>query len=116
PVELAARGRVLQMDAHDPPACTRMAQAARDAGVVVSIDVDNIYEGLPDLLPLVDLLISSSEFPHRLTGISDHRASLVEMQARYGCALVGMTLGPRGSLVYCEGQFIETTAFAAPGG
>jgi sugar/nucleoside kinase (ribokinase family) len=116
PIELATRGRVLHMDAHDPPACTRMAQAARDAGVVVSIDVDNIYDGLPDLLPLVDLLISSSEFPHRLTGISDPRASLVEMQARYGCALVGMTLGPRGSLVYCAGQFIETPAMAVPGG
>ncbi|MDX6614512.1 MAG: sulfofructose kinase [Blastocatellia bacterium] len=116
PIELASRGRVLHMDAHDPPACTRMAQAARNAGVVVSIDVDNIYEGLPDLLPLVDLLISSAEFPRRLTGISDHRASLVEMKWRYGCALVGMTLGPRGSLVYCEGQFIETPAFAAPGG
>lgn len=115
PVELATRGRVLHMDAHDPPACTRMAQAARDAGVVVSIDVDNIYEGLPELLPLVDVLISSSEFPHRLTGISDNRASLVEMQARYGCALVGMTLGPRGSLVYCEGKFIETPAMAVPG-
>jgi sugar/nucleoside kinase (ribokinase family) len=116
PLALATRGRVLHMDAHDPPACTRMARAARDAGVIVSIDVDNIYEGLPDLLPLVDLLISSEEFPHRLTGISDHRASLVEMRARYGGALVGMTLGPRGSLVYCEGQFIETPAFAAPGG
>ena len=116
PVELATRGRVLHMDAHDPPACTRMAQAAHDAGVIVSIDVDNIYEGLPELLPLVDLLISSSEFPHRLTGISDTRASLVEMHARYGCALVGMTLGPRGSLVYCEGQFIETSALTVPGG
>lgn len=115
PVELAARGRVLHMDAHDPPACTRMGMAARSAGAIVSIDVDNIYEGLPELLPLVDVLISSQEFPHRLTGISDERASLVELKARYGCAVVGMTLGPRGALSYCEGQFIETPAFEIPG-
>jgi len=114
PVKLATRGRVLHMDAHDPPACTRMAAAARAAGVVVSIDVDNIYEGLPALLPLVDILVSSMEFPHRLTGISDERASLVEIKARYGCAVVGMTIGPRGSLIYSAGQFIETPAFRVP--
>lgn len=115
PVELPARGRVLHMDAHDPPACARMAQAARAAGVIVSIDVDNIYEGLPQLLPLVDVLISSAEFPHRLTGISDERAALVEMKARYGCALVGMTRGPQGALIYCEGQFVDAPAFEIPG-
>jgi sulfofructose kinase len=115
PIELASRGRVLHMDAHDPPACTRMARAARAAGVITSIDVDNIYEGLPELLPLVDVLISSSEFPERLTGISDERNSLQEIKARYGCAIVGMTMGPRGSLVYCDGQFIETPAFPVPG-
>lgn len=115
PVELAAPGRVLHMDAHDPPACTAMAQAARDAGTIVSIDVDNIYEGLPELLPLVDVLISSAELPHRLTGISDERAALVEMKARYGCCVAGMTLGPRGALIYCEGQFIAEPAFEIPG-
>jgi len=115
PVAFAPRGRVLHMDAHDPPACTRMAETAREAGTIVSIDVDNIYEGLPELLPLVDVLISSAEFPHRLTGISDERASLVEIKARYGCAVVGMTLGPRGALVYCEGQFVDAPAFAVPG-
>ena len=85
PIALAPLGRVLHLDAHDPPACTRMAQAARAAGVIVSADIDNIYEGLPDLLPLIDVLITSREFPHRLTGIADERASLVELKARYGC-------------------------------
>ncbi len=116
PVKLAARGRVLHLDAHDPPACVAMARAARSAGAIVTADIDNIYEELPDLLPLIDVLISSAEFPHRLTGISDERASLVEMKARYGCAIVGATLGARGSLVYCEGQFIESPACEVPGG
>src|SRR5205807_3981901 len=73
-------------------------------------------DGLSDLLPLIDILISSKEFPHQLTGISDERTSLVELQARYGCALVGMTLGARGALIYCEGEFIESPAFEVPGG
>ncbi|MEA2203425.1 MAG: sulfofructose kinase [Blastocatellia bacterium] len=115
PTALATRGRVLHLDAHDPPACVQMALAARAAGVIVSLDVDNSYKGLPELLPLVDVLISSAEFPERLTGISDERNSLQEIKARFGCAIVGMTMGPRGSLVYCNDQFIESPAFPVPG-
>lgn len=112
PIELAARGRVLHLDAHDPPACVAMA---RNAGTIVTADIDNIYEGLPELLPLIDVLITSSEFPERLTGISDLRTALTEIKSRYGCAIVGATLGAQGALVLCEGEFIESPAFAVPG-
>ncbi len=115
PIEIASRGRVLHLDAHDPPACVPVAREAKASGTIVSADIDNIYEGLPLLLPLIDVLISSKEFPHRLTGITDARASLVEVKARYGCALVGMTLGVRGALLYHEGVFLESPAFAVPG-
>ena len=116
PLQLASRGRVLHLDAHDPLACVRMAEAARSSGTIVSADIDSVYEGLPELLPLVDILISSRELPHRVTGISDERASLVELKARYACAVVGMTMGKRGALIYCEGQFLEAPAFEVPGG
>lgn len=116
PIKLAARGRVLHMDAHDPPACAAMARAARASGAIVSVDIDNIYDGLPELMPLIDVLISSSEFPHRLTGIADERAALVDLKSRYGCPVVGTTLGARGAIAYCEGEFIEAPAFAVPGG
>ncbi len=116
PVPLASRGRVLHLDAHDPPACVQMAKAAREAGTVVSADTDNIYEGLPELLPYIDILITSKEFPRRLTGISDARASLMELKSRYGCALVGMTMGQSGAMVYFDGQFIRSDSFKVPGG
>ncbi|MEP6718393.1 MAG: PfkB family carbohydrate kinase [bacterium] len=116
PVTLVARGRVLHLDAHDPLACVRMAQAARAAGTIVSADVDSIYDGLLQLLPLIDILITSPEFPHRLTGIADERASLVELKARYGGAIVGLTKGARGAVALCEGQFIEAPACEVPNG
>lgn len=116
PRGFAARGRVLHLDAHDPPACAVVAREARAAGTVVSADIDNIYEGLPELLPLVDVLISSAEFPRRLTGLADQRAALVEIKSRYGCALTGLTSGARGALLYHEGVFTETPAFPVPGG
>ena len=117
PENFAARGRVLHLDAHDPPACARLAREARDAGTIVSADIDNIYEGLPELLPLIDVLITSSEFPRRLTGIADERAALAEVKTRlHEDAVVGMTLGARGALVYHEGAFLEAAAYSVPGG
>jgi sulfofructose kinase len=116
PVDIASRARVLHVDAHDPPACASMARAARAEDTIVSADIDNIYPALPELLPLIDLLITSKEFPYRLTGISDQRASLLELRARYGCAIVGMTLGTRGAILHYEGQFFESPAYQVPGG
>ena len=115
PVEFGAMGKVLHLDAHDPPACVRVAQAARVSGTIVSADIDNVYEGLPELLPLIDILIGSKEFPRRVTGIQNERTALMELKARHGCALVGMTIGASGAVVYCDGTFIESPGFKAPG-
>jgi len=114
PVEFAPLGRVLHLDAHDPPACVRLAQAARAAGTIVSADIDNVYPGLPELLPLIDILIGSKEFPRRVTGVVDERAALVELKNRYGCAVVGMTIGAAGAVVYHDGSFIDSPGFEAP--
>ena len=116
PIDLASRGRVLHLDAHDPPACAVIAKAAHEAGAIVTADIDNVYEGVEQLLPLIDVLITSSQFPQRLTGISDLRTSLPELHSRFGCPVVGATLGVRGVIVHVDGQFIESPAFAVPGG
>lgn len=116
PVEFGPLGKILHLDAHDPPACVRVAQAARETGTIVSADIDNVYEGLPELLPLIDIMIGSKEFPGRVTGIADERKALVELKNRFGCALVGMTIGAAGAVIYHEGTFIESPGFAAPGG
>src|ERR1044072_7274488 len=88
PAKFGAMGKVLHLDAHDPPACVCVAQVARTSGAIVSADIDNVYEGLPELLPLIDILIGSKEFPRRVTGITDERAALIELKGRYCCALV----------------------------
>ncbi len=111
PVEFGKLGKVLHLDAHDPPACVEVAKAARLTGTIVSADIDNVYKGLPELLPFIDFMIGSKEFPRRVTGVSDPRAALVELKARYGCLLVGMTIGAAGAVIYHEGNFIESAAF-----
>ena len=116
PIDLASRGRVLHLDAHDPPACVVMARAARAAGAIVTADIDNVYEGVEKLLPLIDVLITSAEFPKRLLGISDRRAGIVELRASFGCPVVGTTLGKDGALIFCGGEFITSPSFEVPGG
>src|SRR5690349_3923712 len=116
PIEFGSLGRVLHLDAHDPPACARVAREAKSTGTIVSADIDNVYEGLPELLPLIDIMIGSKEFPRRVTGIVDEREALVELRARFGCAIVGMTMGATGAVAYCDGEFIESPGYRAPGG
>src|SRR5689334_6585667 len=116
PAEFGPLGKVLHLDAHDPPACVAVAQAARSTGTIVSADIDNVYEGLPELLPLIDIMIGSKEFPRRVTGVSDPREALVELKNRFGCALVGMTIGAAGAVLYYDGKFIESPGFESPGG
>lgn len=116
PLDVASRCRVLHLTPHDGEACAALANAARNAGTIVSADVDNIFTGLEDLLPLIDVCIVSAEFAERFTGHADPRASLTEIAGVYGCSVVGLTLGEAGSLLYCSGEFIETRGFAAPGG
>jgi len=116
PRDFGSQGRVLHLDAHDPPACVRVAQDAKQAGTIISADIDNVYEGLPQLLPYIDLLLGSKEFPGRVTGIRDGRTALVELQNRFGSVMTGMTLGDQGAIIYCEGRFLESPSFTAPGG
>lgn len=116
PVETAKRGKILHFTPHDARACFEMARAAKNSGAIVSIDIDNIFEGIEEVLPLVDIFVSSAEFPERLTGIADQKTALREIKSRYGCAVAGMTLGETGSMLFCENEFIRTAGFAVPGG
>lgn len=116
PIEPARKCRVFHATPHDAPACTKMAKAAKKSGTVISIDIDNLFEGIETLLPMIDIFISSEEFPERLLGIKDRKTALREIKSRYGCRVAGMTLGEKGSLLLCENEFIETPGYAVPGG
>jgi sulfofructose kinase len=116
PQAAAALGKVLHFTPHDTRACLRLAKAAKAAGAIVSIDIDNVFEGVEELLPLVDIMLCSAEFPEKLFGISDANKALSELKSRFGCAVVGLTLGEKGSLILCENTLIESSGFAVPNG
>src|SRR5579863_10299182 len=76
--------RLLHIDGHDTPAVEHAARIARGRNIPVTVDVDTIYAGFDRVLPLVDYLISSAEFPARWTGIDDPLAALIGIQRQFG--------------------------------
>jgi sulfofructose kinase len=103
--------RMLHIDGHDTPAVARAARIARDHGIPVSVDVDNVYPGFDQVLPCADYLVGSTEFPERWTGERDPFRALELIQNQYGMRVAAMTLGPDGALAREAGQFVYSPGF-----
>ena len=116
PLELAGEAKIFHATTHDAQACAEFARQAKAGGAIISIDIDNLFDGAAEMIPLVDIFISSGELPAKLVGITDEKESLKEIKQRFGCPIVGMTLGERGSLLLCGETFIETKGYKVPGG
>jgi sulfofructose kinase len=103
--------RMLHVDGHDTPAVARAAHIAREHGIPVSVDVDNVYPGFDQVLACVDYLVGSTEFPERWTGERDPFRALERIQNEYGMRVAAMTLGPHGALAREAGQFVYSPGF-----
>jgi sugar/nucleoside kinase (ribokinase family) len=103
--------RLLHIDGHDTPAVARAAEIARGAAIPVTVDVDTIYPGFEQVLPNVDYLLASAEFPGRWTGERDPFQALERIQGEYGMRCAGMTLGAFGALARMEGRFFYSPGF-----
>ena len=103
--------RLLHIDGHDTPAVEHAARIARAHGIPVTVDVDTMYAGFDRVLPFVDYLIASSEFPGRWTGDEDPFGALQSIQQRFGMKMAAMTLGAHGALALFEGHFVYSPAF-----
>jgi sugar/nucleoside kinase (ribokinase family) len=104
--ELISSARLLHLDGCDSAAALQAARWAREAGIPVVIDIDEVYDqSTHELLRLVDYLIASSDFapdPWELAG-------------RYGCQVVGITRGPEGAVfVDRDRRLIESPGFKVP--
>jgi sugar/nucleoside kinase (ribokinase family) len=101
----ALRGaRVLLVDVTDVPAATRMAAAAREAGLTTVADVDGDVPGLDRLLRLTDVVVVSEDLAPEIRRL--HRES--------GAAIVVATLGPDGAVAWDGEQEIHAPGFVVP--
>ena len=112
--EWIVNARAVHVDGYDTAAATQAAVWAREAGVPVIADLDDVYPGVEDLLPKIDYLIVSRDFPQRLCGESNLRNSLPLLQRRYGSRLTAATLGTDGVLAWDGKQFHQACAYRVP--
>jgi len=79
--EWIVNARALLVDGYETAAAITAAGWAREAGVPVIADLDELYEGVEHLIAHVDYLIVSRDFPRRLMADS---AGTVWVQADGG--------------------------------
>ena len=103
--------RALHVDGFDTAAATLAATWARVEGIPVIADLDEIYPGVDLLLPLIDHLIVSRDFPVRLTGEPDLEKALRQMHASYGSRITAATLGHDGVLAWDGERFHYQPAY-----
>jgi sulfofructose kinase len=103
--------RALHVDGHDTAAAVVAAGWAREAGVPVVADLDDLYPGVEALLGKIDYLITSRDIPGRLSGEANLRQSLPAVRNRYHCRLTAATLGHEGVLAWDGRKFHYAPAF-----
>jgi sulfofructose kinase len=109
--EWIVNARALHVDGHDTGAAVQAAIWAREAGVPVVADLDELYPGVEELLPKIDFLITSRDIPGRLASTEDLLVSLPAVRERFGCKLTAATLGNQGVLAWDGLAFHYARAF-----
>ncbi len=109
--EWITNARALHVDGHDTTAAVVAAGWARDAGIPVIADLDDLYPGVEVLLEKIDYLITSRDIPGRLTGDQNLRQSLPTVRNRYRCRLAAATLGHEGVLAWDGAKYHYAPAF-----
>jgi len=112
--EWIVKARALHVDGYDTAAATQAATWAREAGVPVVADLDELYPGVEELLEKIDFLIVSRDFPLRLMREDNLDTALKAMHARYGCGLTAATLGDGGVVAWDGREMHRAAAYKVP--
>jgi sulfofructose kinase len=112
--EWIVKARALLIDGYDTAAATIAARWAREAGIPVIADLDELYPGVEELIENVDYLIVSRDFPVRLVEERGLEKALCRIQSRYGNLLTAATLGQDGVLAWDGKQYFYTSSYRVP--
>jgi sulfofructose kinase len=109
--EWISGARALLVDGHDTEAAACAARWAREASIPVTADLDNLYPGVEGLLENVNFMVSSKEFPERLTSEKNLLKSLPLIQRKFKNRLTAATLGRDGVLAWDGSSFTYSPAY-----
>jgi sulfofructose kinase len=109
--EWISGARFLLVDGHDTEAAAQAARWAREEEIPVVGDFDNRYSHVEVLLEYMDFIVTSKDFPERLTGERDLLKSLPEIFLKFKCRLIAATLGRLGVLAWDGKKFLLCSGF-----
>jgi len=104
PAAVLSAARVVHVDDVDQEAAIAAARIARDAGRIVTSDIDRITPRTEELVSAVTIPIFAEHVPAALTGETDVERGLRRLR-RLNDGLMCVTLGPRGA-VLLEGDVL----------
>lgn len=96
---------VLHLDGNYIKCACHAARYAKEKGVTVSLDAGGRYDGIEELLPLVDILIPSREFALGITKEEDIPSAMRVLGEKYSPKILVVTDGARGGY-YKDGDEI----------
>jgi sugar/nucleoside kinase (ribokinase family) len=97
--------RALHMDGHQPDAAMYYAKAAREAGILTSLDGGGLRSNTHDLLGFVDIAIVSERLCEQM---EFDAPEMIDYLKSRGCKIGGVTLGERGLVWFDEEGIVKT--------
>jgi sulfofructose kinase len=110
PVEALAHTKVVHVDDVDDEVAVRAARLAREAGAIVTSDIDRLTPRTEELAATVTHAIFAQHVPVHLTGLHDVEASLRKLRNTLDNVLV-VTMGEQGSSALVGDRFYHEPAF-----
>ncbi len=101
-----AEAEILMVDGNELSAAIEGAKVANENGTDVLYDAGGLYEGVENLLPLVDILIPSEEFALGHTKSDNAKDAAKILYDRYNPKVVVITQGKRGGILY-DGETVK---------
>ena len=110
PVDALARTKVVHVDDVDDEVAVRAARLAREAGAMVTSDIDRLTPRTEELAATVTHAIFAQHVPMTLTGLDDIEAALRKLRKTLDNVLV-VTMGEHGASALAGDRFYHEPAF-----
>ena len=108
--EAMTDARVLHVDNVDEETAIAAARQGREAGMIVTTDIDQVSDRTPELIAAATFPVLAERVPQLITGEADPRRALRALRSRHE-GMLCVTLGSRGSMLLAGEELIEVPGF-----
>ena len=105
-----AGARVLHVDNVDEDTAITAARHGREAGLIVTTDIDQVTERTAELVAAVTFPVLAERVPQALTGETDPQKAIRALRQQHE-GMLCVTRGPRGSMLLVGTELHEAPAF-----